>query len=147
MVLVPHLPGVTSVSAGPSAGTSGAVNFFSASMHGVEESAPATSGMSNSANRNSDFNFMSFSVSFQPQNRLRDGNVAADFLVRRIGRKFLPQVEIFFFVEHNSGEQQTRLACGPIVPGLHIRLAWPLRFIGENPLHEFHGLAAVSGVG
>src|SRR6266581_3013221 len=37
VALVAHLPGVTSISAGPSAGTLADVNLFNTSMHGVAE--------------------------------------------------------------------------------------------------------------
>jgi len=58
----------------------------------------------------------------EPQNRLRDGDVAPDFLVRRVCGKSFPEVEIFLFVERKSRKKQTRLSGRPTVPRHHVRL-------------------------
>lgn len=46
-----------------------------------------------------------FSNSFQPEQRLRDGNVAFDLGIRRIGFEFTPQFEILRLIQGQAGEQ------------------------------------------
>src|ERR1039458_9751462 len=83
----------------------------------------------------------------KPQNRLRDGDVAPDFLVRWVCGKSFPEVEIFLFVERKSRKKQTRLSGRPAVPRHHVRLVGPGGFIREIRIYEFHRLVDVAPVG
>jgi hypothetical protein len=83
----------------------------------------------------------------EPQERLREYEIAADFLVSRIRREFPPQVEILRLAEREAGEKQSRLPRRPTVPGLHVRFKRPLRLVGEERVEIRLGFADAAPIG
>ena len=65
----------------------------------------------------------------QPQQRLRDRDIAPHFEVTGIGLEFLPQIDVAGLAEGDTGEKQAWLAGRPAFPRLHVRLERPFRFI------------------
>ena len=65
----------------------------------------------------------------KPEERLRYGDIAANFFIAWIGRQLAPKLEVFRLAQGQAAKQQTGLSRRPTVPCLNIWRKRPLRFV------------------
>src|SRR5687767_6984276 len=91
--------------------------------------------------------FASPGQSLDPEQGLRDRNIALHFRVRRIGLQSFPKVEVPLLAQRETREEEGRLPRGPAFPRLDVWLVGPLGFVGEVGIEERHRLADAAAVG
>src|SRR5580692_8509794 len=90
---------------------------------------------------------MSHSTSSNPEQRLADGVIANDLLVRRVWIQRLPQIGVLLLSTCNAGKQEARRANGKRIKMLDVLRPFPGALVFYIWIDELRCFAEASAIG